>query len=134
MRKGFTLVELIVVVIIIGILATIAVPQYMKAVERSRGGKARSALTQIAKAEKMYSAENNGLYLAQTDALLAAGGLNDYVEMTDIGAPADVDWQYDTTTGVGTFTATATKDVGLPNAGETLTLDQAGTWGGTFTP
>ena len=134
MRKGFTLVELIVVVIIIGILATIAVPQYMKAVERSRGGKARSALTQIAKAEKMYAAENNGLYRAETDAVLATGFLNNYVEMTDIGNPADVDWTYATTTAAGTFTATATKAAGLPNAGETITLDQAGTWGGTFIP
>lgn len=128
------MIELIVVTIIIAILAAIATPTYIKSMERTRGGMARVSLVSISKAEKMYFAENNGLYLAQTDAQLAIQQLDQYIEMNDIGSPADPDWSYSVTTAINAFTATATKAVNLPNAGETITLTNSGVWGGNFTP
>ncbi len=44
MKKGFTLLELIVVIIILGILATLALTQYGSTIERTRGAEARAIL------------------------------------------------------------------------------------------
>ncbi|MFH0790430.1 MAG: prepilin-type N-terminal cleavage/methylation domain-containing protein [Candidatus Omnitrophota bacterium] len=44
MRRGFTLLELIVVMIIVGILATLGFAQYSTMIEKSRGAEARSIL------------------------------------------------------------------------------------------
>ena len=58
-NTGFTLIELLVVVLIIGILAAIAVPQYQKAVERSRTAEALQVLGDWANAQSIYHMQHN---------------------------------------------------------------------------
>ena len=58
MNKGFTLVELIIVVIIIGILASVGIPQYNKTMERSRISEASSILGALRGAQLRYKLEN----------------------------------------------------------------------------
>lgn len=58
MKKAFTLIELLVVVLIIGILAAIALPQYEKAVEKSRAAEALTMLSSMRKAIDVYIMTN----------------------------------------------------------------------------
>jgi prepilin-type N-terminal cleavage/methylation domain-containing protein len=65
-KKGFTLIELMIVVAIIAILAMIAVPMYQNYMQRARNSAAQSLLRQLATAEVSYSVDNGGAYVAAT--------------------------------------------------------------------
>ncbi|WP_136808428.1 type IV pilin protein [Desulfosediminicola flagellatus] len=58
-EKGFTLIELMIVVAIIGILAAIAIPQYQNFTKKSKASEAKVYLSAITTAEAAYYAENS---------------------------------------------------------------------------
>ena len=61
MRNGFTLLELLVVVLIIGVLTAVAVPQYKRVIMRVRNREAVAALRSIGKGIEMYNLVNGPL-------------------------------------------------------------------------
>ncbi|MBI4436302.1 MAG: prepilin-type N-terminal cleavage/methylation domain-containing protein [Candidatus Omnitrophica bacterium] len=67
-HAGFTLLELLIVIIILGILAALALPQYLKTVERGRGAEAIVNLGTIRTGELNYYAENR-VYTPDLDLL-----------------------------------------------------------------
>ena len=69
--RGFTLIELMIVVAIVAIIAAVALPQYFGSIRKSRRADAIAALNQIAQAQERWRA-NNSTYT--TD--LSSAGLN----------------------------------------------------------
>src|SRR5438270_5148397 len=67
-RKGFTLVELAVVIVIIGVLAAFGVPRFLKSVERSKAAEAFSYLAAVRDAQERYQARQ-GTYATDLTAL-----------------------------------------------------------------
>lgn len=62
-QRGFTLIELMIAVVVIGILSAIAIPNYRSYVQKAERGAAKAVMLNIAQTEERYYT-NNGTYLA----------------------------------------------------------------------
>jgi len=124
MKKGFTLLELIVVIIILGILAALGFAQYTKMVEKGRTAEAKTILGQIRAAQNSYWQE----YRAYD----AGPNISVVLPVCD----ADHYFVYTTENVAGLSTATRCSGGGkVPDVGAaevyTINLSVAGQWSGT---
>ena len=82
-KQAFTLIELLVVVLIIGILAAVALPQYQKAVIKSRYATLKNLTKSIADAQETYYLAN-GQYATDFDELAIEIGQIDPYNRTNV--------------------------------------------------
>ena len=128
-RKGFTLIELMIVVVIIGILAALAIPRFMQTSGKAKKSEAKTVLKQLYQLERAYFQEHDVYVAGATTADLVASDLG----FDDPGA--DARYSYSVTVLGATFTATATEIAdadGDGTAAEALTMDQDGVEGGDW--
>jgi type IV pilus assembly protein PilE len=118
-RRGFTLIELMITVAILGILAAIAYPSYTSYVRKSKRATAQSALMDVAAKQQAYLLDRRAYSNALTDIGFAtpqeiANAYTFTIVVDNAAAPM-------------TFVATATPINSQAVAGEqTLTVNQSG--------
>ncbi len=122
--RGFTLIEILIVLVIMGILAAIAVPSYQASTTKSRRTDAKSALMDLSARSEKFFAQNN----SYTTEVSAASGLG-------LGRTTSLDGYYDLTvaqcaggaiTRCYLLTATATGAQASDTVCTSLSLDNVG--------
>ena len=128
-RKGFTLVELMIVIAVVAILVALAIPSYTQYIRKANRGEAQQLLMNWANNQEIWRAAHTEYAIADSDPLIG------------FEAPTHDKYAFDVAnTSATTFTLTATpngdqaKDKDRGQDCDPLTLDQSNTKGPQYDP
>ncbi|MFZ6642152.1 type IV pilin protein [Undibacterium sp. TC4M20W] len=120
-EAGFTLIEILIVVVILGILAAISIPAYTDNVRRSRRADARSVLTQNVQFMQSFMTANDKYNVMRDGTAVALPMLVSPVGAT--GSNVDYDISFTIAPTATTFSVRA-----VPRAGGRMATDGCGTY------
>jgi type II secretion system protein G len=127
-ESGFTLVELLVVMLILGLLAAIAIPSFFNQRDKAKDADAKAGVRTAQTAMETFATDNGGDYSGSSVAILR--GIEETLNDVDLQAPAAGSGAGDDATNSYTVT------VNSENAGHTFSIErhQNGTVEYTCTP
>ncbi len=127
-RKGFTLIELMVVILIVGILASVAIPILRGRIDAAKWSEGKAMMGSIGTAIRAYHAEKGPTGAAPTILGVGATGLGFAAGDLTGTYFVDADFSFSVTSmDPLAFTITCTPSTTTLNPA-TYTLDQAGNW------
>ena len=110
LNEGFTLIEILIVVVIIGILAAVAIPTYFQYVERGYASDAKVQIKNILENSKLYYSENDEF--PEDVKIMNEEGYANVPESTLRKWDFTIDLTYDSSTGLtGTITAESLEEM-----------------------
>jgi prepilin-type N-terminal cleavage/methylation domain-containing protein len=120
-EKGFTMIELMIVVVIIGILAALAIPKFMRATTKTKQSEAKQLLKQIYAMQHAYRQEYDS-YCCNGASAVADGS----IPVLGIDIMHTARYTYTITANANSFTATATANLDDDPSIDTWTVSDSG--------
>ena len=128
-KKGFTLIELMIVVVIIGILAALAIPRFMRSTTKAKQSEAKQLLKQIYTMQRAYRQEQDTYTL---DGITASAAAPNAFAVIGVEVSATARYVYVMAAGIDVFVCTATANLDDDAQNDVWTIDQSGLLTNTF--